>query len=167
MNNFLPENYEYQKEDGNFMKFQDGENRIRVLSSAIVGYEDWDDEKNFYRTKTRGEQPLSSRSSKPNAKIKHFWAMVVYNYRSKRVQVLEITQATIFDGFNTLLKDPDWGRPFGYDIVITKTGEGMETKYAVTPKPHKEIDPTIAKKYSELKINLEALYQGEDPFKQL
>ena len=40
-NGFLPSGY---KEVSNYMKFVDGENRFRILSPAIVGWEYWNED---------------------------------------------------------------------------------------------------------------------------
>lgn len=98
---------------------------------------------------------------------KHFWAMVVFDYTDKKVKILEITQKGVQAYLTQLSRDEDWGDPVGtkgYDIVVTRDGEGFDTKYTTSPKPHKELDPGILKLYTDMKINLEALYTGGDPF---
>lgn len=97
---------------------------------------------------------------------KHFWAFAVWNYTDKKVQILEITQKTIMRSILALTKDEDWGDPKEYDIVVTRTGEDLNTEYNVTPKPQKELDEGILRFYKDLNINLEALYDGADPFEQ-
>ena len=47
---FLPEDYK-APDSSNYLKFKDGENTIRVLSSAIIGYEYW----------TENNKPVRSR----------------------------------------------------------------------------------------------------------
>ena len=64
----------------------------------------------------------------------------------------------------TLAKDEEWGDPRKYDISITKSGEKLETTYAMTPKPHKKRGDEINEAVKNLKVNLAALYSGEDPF---
>ncbi|MBT7339196.1 MAG: hypothetical protein HN802_05860, partial [Candidatus Jacksonbacteria bacterium] len=78
--------------------------------------------------------------------------------------IYEVTQATIQQAIMALVKNEKWGDPKGYDISITKTGADLETKYAVMPNPHTELSSEIAKAYEDKKINLEALYTGENPF---
>ena len=95
---------------------------------------------------------------------KHFWAFPVYNYTDERVQILEVTQKTIQKEMRVLTNNPDWGNPLGYDISVTRTGEELKTEYSVQPSPPSELDPGVVKLYEDMSINLEALFDGEDPF---
>ena len=45
-----------------------------------------------------------------------------------------------------------------YDISITRTGESMETKYSVVPKPKKDITPEQGEIIDGATLNLEALF---------
>jgi hypothetical protein len=80
------------------------------------------------------------------------------------VQILEITQKTIMNAINALVKSEDWGDPKEYDILITKDGEGKDTEYHVMPSPKKPADPGVVKFYKDMDIKLDRLYDGEDPF---
>jgi hypothetical protein len=149
------------------MKLEPGENRFRIMSSPILGYEWW-------KTTPEGRKPVRCRL---DAQIhpddlegeppKHFWAMVVFDHKDSKIKILEITQKSIQRTLRGLTEDEDWGDPKGnkgYDIVITRTGEGMETRYEVKPKPRKELPDGVEQMYKDTYINLEALYDGEDPF---
>lgn len=167
MNNFLPPDYKIPNPKSNYMKFVPGINRFRILSNPIVGFEYWQEDnmggKIPIRVKTEDQINMDNIQD-PNS-IKHFWAMVVWNYNEERIQILEITQKSIQKSITALSSDPDWGSPINFDIVVTKTGEKLETKYEVQPKPAKPIDPEIKEKYEKMSIRLEALYEGKDPFK--
>lgn len=162
MSDFLPNDYEVPSSGGNYMKFEQGDNKLRILSTPIMGWEYWEDRKPLRR---HMNNPFSTIEVENPEDVKHFWAMVVYNYQSEKVQVLEITQKGIQKTLKALAGDEDWGSPVQtYDIVVNKTGEKMETKYAVLPKPAKPMDKGILKAYEDMQINLAALYEGEDPF---
>jgi len=166
MDTFLPENYEVPSSNDKYMKFQKGENRFRILSSPIIGYEWWE-EVNDKKTPKRiplGVPIPVAEISDPES-IKHFWAMGVYNYTNKKIQILEITQKGIQKTLRALAKDEDWGSPvLNYDIVVTKTGDGMETKYEVLPKPATKLLEGVQEAYKDMEIRLEALFEGKDPF---
>jgi hypothetical protein len=157
-NDFLPE--EYKVPEGNYMKLQKGENRIRIFSKPIIGWLDWDDKKPL-RYRMNAKPDYSIDAEKP---IRHFWAMVVYNYAAKKLQVLEITQKTIQETIQSLAADEDWGHPSEYDIKITRKGDGMQTEYVVTPCPKKPAPVEISETFTKANINLDALYEGGDPF---
>lgn len=157
----LPENYVAPAQGGgSYTRLLDGETRIRILSQAIVGWEDWLDKKPVrYRM---NEKPKVSFD--PKKPIKHFWAFIVYNHTVNQIQIMQITQATIRSSLEALSKDQDWGSPYFYDIKITRTGEGVDSKYTVNPSPHKPVSEEILKEFKDKPINLEALFDGADPF---
>jgi hypothetical protein len=63
-----------------------------------------------------------------------------------------------------LINDADWGDPREYDLKITRTGESLETKYTVSPKPKKELPEAAKFEFELMNIKLEKLLTGEDPF---
>lgn len=163
---FLPKGYEAPVSGSGFTKFQDGDNVIRVLGPAIVGYEYWTkDNKPVRSTAPFTEMPdnKDGKDGKPQ-KAKHFWAFAIWNYTTKSVEILQVTQKSIQSAITNLVADEDWGDPKQYDIKITRTGAELTTEYAVSPKPKKELTAAIAKEFADKKINLEALYANENPF---
>ncbi len=91
--------------------------------------------------------------------------MIVWNYQSKNVEILQITQRGIQESLLNYLHDVDFGEPKGYDIVIKRDGEGLETKYQVLAKPPKALDKDIAQAYEDKDpIDLTKLYEGGNPF---
>lgn len=173
---WLPEEYKLPESAGNYMSLKSGENRVRILDSAIVGYEYWIFNSEYVkgkpvRTRTMEEASLAKdyetvRPDGRNNEIKHFWAMPVWNYADSAIQVLEFTQKTIMKAIAVYAKDEDWGSPVGYDLVINKSGEGLETEYETIAKPHKAVDESIANKWKELQeagFDINRLFDGEHP----
>lgn|SRR3990167_4240755 len=164
MNNFLPEKYEIPDASTGYMKFKLGENRFRVLSSAIIGWESWVDDEDGKRKPRRWKMGEDIKVEDIGDEPKHFWAFVVWNYATEKVQILEVTQKGIMKSIKALASDEDWGNPSEYDIVVTREGEGLETEYQLSPKPKKPLDEGIKAFYKDLNINLDALFSGGDPF---
>ncbi len=170
MSDFLPNDYTPPKQTSNYMKLEPGENVFRILSEKpIIGYEYWTTENKPVRSeKMIKERPVDLKVSNENfhwtAAVKHFWAFVVWDYSGEDIKILEITQASIQTPLTSLFKNEDWGHPSDYDITINREGEGMETRYSVMPKPHKELSEEIKKAFSSKKVNLEALFSSDDPF---
>lgn len=165
---FLPKDYETPN-TSRYMKFQGGENRFRILTSPILGYEGW-------KTSGDGTRKPVRRTMDGNfhpddvddpEEVKHFWAMVVWNYKEKSVQILEITQKVVMKAIRSLSANPEWGTPLKYDLSVIKDGEKMLTKYQVVPNPHKALAEEVEKAWAEAKpkIDLNALYTGDNPFK--
>jgi len=173
MSDFFPTNYEVPVKESGYMKFEQGENRFRVLVPPIIGWEYWVDKDGEVRQKgerpQKGDKPVRVKDGQPvPAEVgdgsRHFWAMVVWNYQLKRVQILQITQNGIQRTIRGLEKDKDWGAPVGYDLVVVRTGEDLDTEYEVMPKPKKELDLVVSEAFKNTHINLEALFEGKDPF---
>ncbi len=157
---FLPEDYIAPVSNGSYMKLEDGINKIRILSCPELGWEDWKDKKPVrFRMDEKPERWVD-----PKNPGKHFWMVIIWNYKNKSIQILKITQVSIRKAIEALIKDSDWGMPFFYDIKITRNGESYNTYYDVNPSPHKPIDPDIQKAFDETPCNLEALFDGNDPF---
>lgn len=148
------------------MKLKNGENKMRIMSSAITGYVYWTKEDKPVRTP---EYPTNTPNIKTDengkTKIQHFWAFVVWDYSGEgAIKIMEVTQAGIRDSLLNLVNDSDWGDPKNYDIKITKTGQKLDTRYQVSPVPHREAPADAVKEYAGTDIDLNALYSGGDPF---
>ena len=158
--NFLPEDYKAPQSNNAYFKLQDGENRVRIISSPIIGWEDWKDKKPIrFRYNAKPLAPID-----PTKPIRHFWAFLIWSYENQKIMIWEITQGTIRKAIESLSKDKDWGAPYNYDIKIVKTGKNKETDYSVNPCPAKEIDILIKESFYDKPIDLEELFKGGDPF---
>src|SRR4051794_7544391 len=98
MNSFLPENYERPAASGgNYAKLEEGPNKFRILSNAVVGWLYWNTDNKPVRLTHRPDvlpDDIRYENGKPD-KVKHFWAFVVWNYKESRIQIIEITQVSI------------------------------------------------------------------------
>jgi hypothetical protein len=167
---FLPPNTKKpETSSGNYMKFIDGENRIRIVTDAIVGWEWWVPGENGKNKPVRVQEcpeevPAEAVSDGYGNYIKEFYAFGVYNYAEKKIQILEITQKSIQEKLFNLEADPDWGDPKGYDIKIIRGKKGERVVYDVATVPHKELSMEVANAAAEKPMNLNALWEGKDPF---
>lgn len=162
-NDFLDNDYEVPSSGGNYMKIAQGDNRFRILSKPVLGWVGWDDNKKVFR------YPFKQKPSTWNGKdpLRHFWAMIVYNNDAKSIQVLELTAGPVQSRIKEISKDADWGAPYEYDIKVNRTGEKLQTKYAVTPCPKSKVSDEIHKMALEKPIYLDNLFgENGDPFKE-
>lgn len=178
--NVLPDNDKelqgYEGGTGGYTKFQEGDNRVRVLSSFIGGLEYYKDANGDIVPRgerlRKGCQPVRSKdgedwSPEEKAACRSFWAGVVWNYDTNQVEIIKITQQGIKNPIRELLDDEDWGdfRGIdGYDLVINKQKTNDKTTYSVRSKPKKKFDKDLLEETKGIKVNLEALYSGENPF---
>jgi len=153
---------------GNYMKLTQGANQFRIVGSSddggvIQGMQGWgttaDGGRKPYRWKIGETAPMDFED-----KPKQFLAMLVWNYEEKKIQILELTQVGLRKELITLAKDEDWGDPRSYDLKIVRSGEKFDTTYAMTPSPHKKRGEEINAAVKEMDVNLEALFDGGDPF---
>ena len=155
---------------GNYYRFGQGENKFRIVGSSdteppgfIQGMIGWGEDNEGGRKPFRwrmGEDAPRDFAEKP----REFFAFLVWNYEEACVQILELTQAGLKSELITLAEDKEWGDPRKYDIAVIRNGEGIETSYVMTPKPHKKLDATAVAMIMATTVNLEALYDGGDPF---
>ena len=158
----LPTNHKRPiSSNSNYLKPQEGLSQFRILSNIITGWEDWSADKKVFRFKLENPplKPLVS-----GKKVKYFWSMVVWNCQTEQIQIYSPTQITVQDALENLINDSDWGLPCNYDIKLTKKGEGVLTEYAVNPVPHKPVSQEVLKAFRDRPIQLEALFEGLDPF---
>ncbi len=167
-NDFLDASYEIPKGPSNYTKLETGDTKLRILSKPIIGFSYWDLNQTPVRIQGTTEPPIQKslihKDKFGNQPLKHFWAMVVYNYNVKQIQILEVTQSSILTSLKDLATNPDWGSPFGYDITINKSGTGKETSYSVTPVPPKPVSEEVKAAFKSKPANLLAMFAGNDPF---
>lgn len=163
---FVPADYEVPKGNNKFFKPKPGENRVRILDKPLLGYVGWVQE-GTKRKPVRREVPEFAGIPVELEKVRHFWALPVWDYASKTVSVWEITQSSIQTPLRNLARDPDWGPPMHYDIAVVRTGEGMDTEYAVVPKPKKALGKEAREAWEEASktFDLTELFKNGDPFK--
>lgn len=138
-----------------FFKPAKGQNKVLIVGEVVTGYEYWTGDNKPVRSKTTFDATPGIRQVKKknndgsevmvDDKQKFFWALPVYDYNDKTIKVWQIGQKGVRDALVALQANDDWGDPVGrYSITLNKEGDGLTTKYTVTPNPIKEGDETIA-----------------------
>lgn len=165
-NKFVPDDAIFESPSGYF-KPQVGANKVRFITNPIYGWLAWDGEEGD-RTPVRtqlDDEPNKKDYAKDN-QPKKFMAAVIIDREDGQVKIWELTQRSIIKAIVALAGNLDWGKPFSYDINITKTGEALKTKYAVTPSPKKPLEKSLIAAAQEKPCNLDALYAGENPWEE-
>lgn len=165
-----PEDYEVPGGESRYMKLQQGDNKFRILQKPIFGWEGWKTGTDGKDTPVRfklSEKPADA-SSFRNGRINHFWAMPVWNFQTKQVELLQLTQKTILKPIENNARSEDWGSPLGYSITVHKEGTTKEdTNYVVSPTPHKEVPDEVKAEWQKVLdegFDLNELYTNGDPF---
>jgi hypothetical protein len=173
------DNYEIPS-TSNYMSWEDGDNKFRILGAfsegtAIQGMEYWKTVGDKRTPIRYGKQADGTYKPVPMSELevnkfgnldtpKYFWALPVWNYQDKKVQILEITQKSILKSIQQYIGNKKWGDPRDYDIIVNKGKEGDKTVYTVTVDPKEDVEQAIFDQYIQTKINIKALFKGEDPF---
>jgi len=175
MDTFLPDGYEPPKTSSRYTKFEEWKQiRLRILTFPILGWEFWN------KTNPKEPKPVRYKYNVDNYKlakqeamnnpklddqrVNHFWAMVVWNYDTKQIEVCEIVQKTIQSAIRNYIEDKDYGNPLNYDIKIFKKKENDKVTYETTPWLPKEITDEVREEYLTNPVNLIALFYNADPF---
>ncbi len=163
-NDFLPEG---GREVNNYMKFEEGDNKFRILSPAIGGYLYWNEDKDGNRKPIRkhlNDDLVLSEIQEPE-KVKKFWAFIVWNYKEEAIQILEITQKVIKQSIQGFISNKKFGSPVDkYDVIVNRKGTGLASKYIVQADPPDTSDKKVKEALKLKPIRLEALFEGTDPF---
>lgn len=166
---FLPSGYTFTPSSGsgdrNYLRLQQGKNKVRILSDAVVGFVYWTFDNKPVRTRQHPGNPSDIRMGKDGKpeRVKEFWAIIVWDYANSQVAIWELTQASIKSSIIALIEDEDWGDPKQYDLNITKSGSGLDTEYAVNPAPVKPLPETILEAYTGAEIDLQTLFSDRPP----
>jgi hypothetical protein len=135
---------------GNYLRLsKDGESlRLRLVSAPHIFTEEvtWGDKT---QTKTNAAWIVLHRTSEDG----------------KAISVPRTFKAgmTVYAQIRDLDMDPDWGDPTGYDIVVTRTGTGLETKYGVIPKPNgKPVTAEERAAIDDANFDLRAMYEAKN-----
>lgn len=171
----LPKNFKPKQGESRYTMtgLQSGETvKIRVLSDFIVGSMVWAGE-------GESRKPLRKPDGEPipvgaigvdkwgnPERVRQFIAAKVWNYDRGRVEVFETTKTTVIGFIFKYESDDEYGDSKGYDLKISKTGQGMDTEYSVIASPPKEFDKKLQKEADAEFVGLEALFKGDDPFAQ-
>lgn len=160
---FLPDNYEAPS-TGGYTTLKAGMNKFRVLSSALLMWTIWEDKK-VKRLKYDKENVPKVADKEANS-VKHTWGLIVYNYDTKAIEILELASVNVQNAATTYARNPAWGSPVKYDIYIEKTGSGKEnTKYALTVDPPTPVSDEIKQAYEATPIDLnQLLVDNGNPF---
>lgn len=167
--NFLDQNYKMPSQKGNYLKLEKGTIKVRILDKAITGWIDWDksgDKPKPVRTVEKQNALHVDGDGKP-VHPKHFWAMPIYDYQDETIKIWEITQKQIMNDIMDYYNTEELGDPKKYDLKITKEWDGLGTKYGVVALPPAPLNKDIEKLYKETPINMNALFDGLDPFEDL
>ncbi len=164
---FLPQGY-VAPASGGFAKIEQGDNPFRILSNPLLVWVAWNN-KVVTRTLAYQNGALTEKPTVPAAEgnsVNFAWAVVVWNYKTSKIEILELTAKAVQTGIEGYAKDANWGHPSKYDVIIVKTGTGkLDTKYSLRTNPPQPVTDAIKVALAETPIDLnQLLVNGGNPF---
>lgn len=133
----------------NYLTFDPGQTEVLIVGPAITGYQYWKLEGGPVRQADVFDEPLPDDCRLTDLKDKagnvvgsakekqqFYWAMPVWNFKTKAFELAQFTQKGVRDGLLKFQENPKLGDPTGkYTISIDKSGTGFTTKYSVMANP--------------------------------
>lgn len=136
--------------ESDFLKIEEGENTVRVMSNPIPYSIHWL-ENNGKKKKfnSPADNPaLVRRLEDAGFKKKQSYFLKVLDRKTEKYKILEIGPQ-IFNGIKTLYSNKKWGKLSGYDISINRAPKGTQPLYSVSPNPHEALSADIKAKFVE------------------
>lgn len=132
-----------------YLTIEPGQTEILIVGPAVTGYQYWRENAGPVRSPKVFDEPLPDDARMRDVKDKDgvvtgrekekqqfYWAMPVYNFKTKGFELAQFTQKGVRDELLKLQTNPNWGNPTGkYTITIDKSGTGFQTKYSVMANP--------------------------------
>lgn len=132
---------------------------------------DWPDSDLLSELEAAVDGKVLERDGKPA--IKRTAAFFVYDFDAECIKVFSANQKTLLADIERLCSDEDYADLSRWDMKITRTGRGTDTKYHAAMVPTKRSSDKVAKAVTEAwdaavaaGADLEALYDGGNPFGQ-
>jgi hypothetical protein len=153
----LPKDTRGEAAGSSFTKLETGQTELLILPGTITGYQYWrdgaDGKAECVRSPEVFAEPIpdvrqrdvrdkdGNIIGKEPEKQQFYWAMPVYNYKTEAFELAQFTQAGIRNDLKAMNDNPKLGDPSGrYTVMVTKTGEGFQTKYKVDANPMTDED---------------------------
>lgn len=164
---FLPADYDVPS-GGAYMTFDEGENKFRVIARPVLGYELWSDSKPIRRPmgedftqEEKNSADINTYTGEKGTPV-HFWAMPVWNYKSKQIEVLKISQKTIQEALVEYIRDPEWGDLTDYDVIVVKKTK-PKVNYQVKPRPKAPLHKDIVSAKEHCVIEMDMYFANGNP----
>src|SRR3954465_1197748 len=105
------------KKPSDFMSFHEGENRIRVVSNGVMGFQHSMKTANRFINLGPCSETVDCPHCKKGYEPKMSWKWIIYDYEDPRVKILE-AGPTIGNWIGSQKEEPK-----DYDIIINRIGK--------------------------------------------
>ena len=148
--------YDIPSGSGNFLKLENGANKIRLCTKALeVAFHEDNTGSKYSTTVCPSNGCELCKAGKPK---KFKFAFLVLNRTDGKPYIYE-SPLTVFRQIVAYERNPEYGDIRKYDITINKEGVARNTTYTIMPSPKKsELTTEETKLIAESGISLETAY---------
>jgi len=157
-------NKELDKSGSAFYELEQGQNEVRIVSDFVWGY------KYDYANRAEAKEkkypfyPVGSKEAKElSHKLTLVAAMVLFDYKSGDLKSFNIHQKKILNPMRAYVENDKYGDLTGYDIVISKTGEGRDVEYSVIANPPEAMGKEVKEALEGTTIKMDNVFNSESP----
>jgi len=141
-------------------KLRPGENKIRVLAKPVVGVSSF----NVETKQTKRFRTFLEVDAAKYKNVKPFMACKVYNYDTGLIELFSFNQKNILYPLAKLNAINGNYDIRDVDIVISRDGEGVESKYTVSNLNPSEVPLKAVTLAQRVQIDFEAFFENTNPF---
>lgn len=137
------------------MSFSEGENKIRIVSTGVIGFQHGMRTANRYINLGICPEDSTCEHCAKGYEPKRVWKWIVLDYSDNRVKILD---AGPMLGNRICVIASVSGDPETYDIIVNRTGQKLKTEYTANKGEAKELPEDITKNLEFSKKRLVSKY---------
>jgi len=134
--------YENYKKPSDFMSFLEGDNKIRIVSSGVIGFQHGMRTANRFVNLGVCPEDDSCENCRKGYEPKRVWKWIILDYADNRIKILD---AGPMLGNQICEMASVAGDPQTYDILITRVGQKLKTEYTALKGDSSELPEEVKK----------------------
>jgi hypothetical protein len=142
-----------------FMKLDEGDNTVRILSNPIQYYETWvtdaNGKKRSFNTPTESPE-LVRKLEDAGFKRTTKWMFKVLDRSDNKLKIMKVG-SQIMKGVTTLYENKKWGPLHKYDITIRRGRPNDKPLYTVVPEPVEPLDKSFKAQFDDFNERIDVM----------
>ncbi len=147
--------YTNYKQPSDFMKFELGENKIRIVSTGVIGFQHVMKTANRFINLGICSEDDTCENCQKGYEPKRVWKWIILDHADNRVKILD---AGPMLGNQICEIASVEGDPQEYDILITRIGEKLRTEYVASKGSTERLSEEVQKNLEFSKKRLVSKY---------
>lgn len=134
--------YENYKKPSDFMSFVEGDNKIRIVSTGVIGFQHVMKTANRFINLGLCSEDETCENCRKGYEPKRVWKWIVLDYSDMKIKILDAGPmlGNQICGMGAVSGDPQ-----GYDVIVNRTGQKLKTEYIAKMGETKELTEEIKK----------------------